>query len=202
MANRLSGVHCTGAGLYAVPMAREHPARYQQVAGDLRSRIASGEFPPGSRLPTKAELMSHYGIALSTLNGAIRILIGESLVESVQGLGMFARQPPETSPSEFDVLMKQVDEIRGQVKALTERMDAAEQAFGLTPTEVPDPERQPADQASGLSQTELTGEQAELIRNLQDEMERLRAQVINLYHSVGQEYPYAETRATPGRKAV
>ncbi|MEH0830651.1 GntR family transcriptional regulator, partial [Micromonospora sp. CPCC 205714] len=31
--------------------------RYEQIADDLAERIASGEFPPGSKLPSRRELI-------------------------------------------------------------------------------------------------------------------------------------------------
>lgn len=106
--------------LYAVLMARSEPPRYQQVADDLRARMEAGEYPPDSRLPSKAELMAHYGVALATLNAAIGVLRAEGRIETEQGKGTFARKPREAEPS------PEYRELAAEIRLLTERMDAAE----------------------------------------------------------------------------
>jgi DNA-binding GntR family transcriptional regulator len=106
--------------LYAVPMAREDPPRYRQIAADLRARMESGEYPPDSRLPSKNEMMDRYGVALATVNRAIDELRKLGLVETIHGVGTFARKPAEPGPSE------EYREMAAQIRLLGERMDAAE----------------------------------------------------------------------------
>jgi GntR family transcriptional regulator len=48
--------------------------RYAQVANDLIARIASGEYPVGSLLPSEIELSSAYGISRHTMREALRRL--------------------------------------------------------------------------------------------------------------------------------
>src|SRR5208282_6260446 len=84
--------------LYAVPMADSDP-KYQQVAADLRARMESGEYPPGARMPSITELMKRYGVALATMNAAIRVLRAEGRIETEQGKGTFARKPREAEPT-------------------------------------------------------------------------------------------------------
>lgn len=115
--------------LYAVSMPREGPPKYQQIADDLRARIGAGEFPPDSRLPSKAELMKYYGTALTTVNNAIAILRKDGLAETIQGLGTFARKPPDPEPSQYDVLMGRLDELADEVRQLEGRMSEAERAL-------------------------------------------------------------------------
>jgi len=106
--------------LYAVHMAREDPPKYRQIAGDLRARIEGGEYPPGSRLPSKAELMERFGVALNTVDNAIGVLRELGLAETRQGLGTFACKPAEAEPS------PEYRELSAQIRLLAERMDAAE----------------------------------------------------------------------------
>lgn len=113
--------------LYAVPVAREEPPRYRQIADDLRARIESGEFPPGSQLPTKAELMVSYRVALTTVNNAIGVLRELGLAETRQGRGMYSRKPPDPGPSEFEVAMARMDELSEDFRLLKERVHALEQ---------------------------------------------------------------------------
>ncbi len=101
-------------------MAREEPFVYQQIAADLRARMESGEYPPGSRLPSKSRLMGIYGVALATINHAIDELRQAGMAETVHGVGTFARKPPEAKPS------PEWQEMAGQIRLLAERMDAVE----------------------------------------------------------------------------
>jgi DNA-binding GntR family transcriptional regulator len=74
-------------------MGRSEPPRYRQIADDLRTRMESGEYPPDSLLPSKSEMMRHYGVALATVNAAIAVLRDEGRLETQQGKGTFARKP-------------------------------------------------------------------------------------------------------------
>ena len=76
--------------IYAGPMARQAGTtgpKYRQIAEDLRAQIKDGEYPPGSRLPTKAELMAEYHVAVNTVERAIEELRKAGLVETAQGAG-------------------------------------------------------------------------------------------------------------------
>lgn len=49
------------------------------IAADLRRRIDAGEFPPGSRLPTNADLMAEHGVSKATVTKAIGELVNDGL---------------------------------------------------------------------------------------------------------------------------
>ena len=106
------------------------PPKYRRIADDLRARIKSGEYPADSRLPTKAELMAHYEAALSTVDHAIEELRKQGYVDTVQGVGTFARRPPADSEhsAEYIAVMQQVAEISQEVKRLSERVGELEGA--------------------------------------------------------------------------
>ena len=112
--------------LYAVPMAREEPVKYRRIADDLRARMASGEFPPDSLLPSKRQMEEHYGVALATVNNAIAILRAAGLAETVHGVGTFARKAPDTGPSDYDRVMARLDQVDETVRQLEERLAAVE----------------------------------------------------------------------------
>lgn len=63
-----------------------------QVAEDLETRIRSGEYPPGSRLPTTRELATLYGVGTTTATKVYFILRMKGLVEGVQGIGVYVRE--------------------------------------------------------------------------------------------------------------
>ena len=84
---------------YADPMAaRGELSKYEQIAADLRARIESGEFPPGSLLPSEAKLKERYGAAQATIRHAIAVLRDEGLAEPEQGVGVWVRKPPVPGP--------------------------------------------------------------------------------------------------------
>jgi GntR family transcriptional regulator len=66
---------------------------YRQIAGILRSRIESGEYRPGQRLPSITTLMQEYGVAHLTANKALRLLATEGLAELSPGMGYYVTSP-------------------------------------------------------------------------------------------------------------
>lgn len=60
---------------------------YQQVAGFLRDRIASGEIT--RRLPSVKTIAQEYGIAGGTAEKALGVLRAEGLIRAVIGRGYF-----------------------------------------------------------------------------------------------------------------
>ncbi|MBS2538804.1 GntR family transcriptional regulator [Catenulispora sp. NF23] len=78
--------------------------KYERAANDLRRRIRSGEWGPGEQLPAETTLAAHYGVNVTTLRNAIRVLKVEGLVESIHGKGNFVRAPRtliERSPERY-----------------------------------------------------------------------------------------------------
>ncbi|WP_158893527.1 GntR family transcriptional regulator [Amycolatopsis anabasis] len=62
---------------------------YQRIRQDLESRIRSGELPPGSRLPTEAELRDQHGIGRATAQRVLHELAQAGLVERHRRRGTF-----------------------------------------------------------------------------------------------------------------
>lgn len=65
---------------------------YLQLAERLRERIRSGEFGPGAKLPTIAEIVSETGLSPMTIRRAVAVLAEEGLVRVVPGRGTFVSQ--------------------------------------------------------------------------------------------------------------
>jgi DNA-binding GntR family transcriptional regulator len=61
----------------------------EQVADDLRRRIAAGEWQPDQQLPSVADLAAHYQVSPSTISRAVRALVAERLLISVPRWGIF-----------------------------------------------------------------------------------------------------------------
>lgn len=71
--------------------ARTRVSKYLRVADDLRARIRSGEFPPGSRLPAETAIAKEHGTTVPTVREGMKVLRAEGLVQSRQGIGTFVR---------------------------------------------------------------------------------------------------------------
>ena len=70
---------------------------YMQVAGALREEIIGGQFRPGDRLPSEAELRERFRVSTATVRGAFDQLRAEGLVVSVKA-GSFVRE--QTVPAD------------------------------------------------------------------------------------------------------
>jgi len=90
-------------------MAYEYtPPKYAQVIAELQRRMESGEYPPGSLLPSENQLADEFGIARPTVVRALRVLRGEGWIETQQGKGSFVRGRP--------ALAQMAAERRGQAE--------------------------------------------------------------------------------------
>jgi GntR family transcriptional regulator len=69
------------------------PAPYLVIAEDLRGRIVGGEFAPGDRLPSVAELGREHGVSPSVGARAYAVLVEDGLVISRHGAGHYVRGP-------------------------------------------------------------------------------------------------------------
>ncbi len=61
--------------------------RYQDLAADLRRRIAHGEFPVGALLPAEQRLAEEYAASRGTIRNALASLELRGMVESTRGAG-------------------------------------------------------------------------------------------------------------------
>jgi len=66
--------------------------RWEQIAAALRADIASGQFPPGSRLPNEGQLAERFGVNRHTLRQAVQALAREGFVSVRQGSGTWVRE--------------------------------------------------------------------------------------------------------------
>jgi GntR family transcriptional regulator, transcriptional repressor for pyruvate dehydrogenase complex len=69
----------------------------QGVVTGLKSRILDGSLPPGSKVPSEAELIEEYGVSRTVVREAITRLRAEGLVETLPGRGSFVLALPEST---------------------------------------------------------------------------------------------------------
>lgn len=67
------------------------------VIGQLRAAIASGDWPVGERIPTEPELVASLGVGRNTVREAVRALSHSGLLEVRQGDGTYVRATSEVS---------------------------------------------------------------------------------------------------------
>lgn len=67
---------------------------HAQLYDTLLTQIRSGQFEPGSKLPTEAQLVEMYGVSRMTVRRAVDDLRRAGLVERKPALGTFVRDQP------------------------------------------------------------------------------------------------------------
>jgi DNA-binding FadR family transcriptional regulator len=113
-----------------VPLQAVEPRRlYRQIADQLAGLIASGEFPPGSRLPAERELAASLGVSRASVREAIISLEIGGRVEVRVGTGIFVTGKPaapvalpdrDAGPGPFELLNAR-KLIEGEIVALAAR---------------------------------------------------------------------------------
>jgi GntR family transcriptional regulator len=68
--------------------------RYQEIAGELRRRVAAGEFTGSRLLPSEAQLAASFSASRVTIRRALEALHDEGLIDSRQGLGWYVAADP------------------------------------------------------------------------------------------------------------
>jgi DNA-binding FadR family transcriptional regulator len=114
-----------GDGGNALPLQHVEPRRlYRQIADQISGLIATGEFPPGSRLPAERELAVKLGVSRASVREAIISLEIAGLVEVRVGTGIFVtlRQAPaaaagDAGPGPFELLSAR-KLVEGEIAAL------------------------------------------------------------------------------------
>ncbi|MEV4540291.1 winged helix-turn-helix domain-containing protein [Micromonospora echinaurantiaca] len=66
--------------------------QYQVLADELRSKIESGEWPPGTKLPSRSQLCKEYGVSDTVVGKAMMILRATGLTETLEGVGVYVAQ--------------------------------------------------------------------------------------------------------------
>jgi len=107
---------------------------YLQIADQLRSLIAAGEFPPGSRLPAERELAKRFGVSRPTLREALIALEVEGWVDVRPGSGILVTMQKRAAEDNFgddgplEILRARMvieGEIAAEAAAITEPKDIA-----------------------------------------------------------------------------
>jgi len=107
-------------------------AAYLQLADALRSKIRSGELPPGAALPSLSQLIAEYKVSNTVVRSALQVLRSEGLTVGQQGKGVFVRETlpeiEENASPEFVAIMQRLDEMSEGLRQLADRVSDLENA--------------------------------------------------------------------------
>ena len=120
-----------------MPLQAVEPRRlYRQIADQIARLIASGEFPPGARLPAERELATSLGVSRASVREAIISLEMGGLVEVRVGTGIFVTTTVSPGVAERDAgpgpfeLLQARKLVEGEIAALA-ASKAREQDLGV-----------------------------------------------------------------------
>jgi len=74
-------------------MSGEPLSLYQKIRKDIETKILSGTWAPGHRIPFEKDLMAQYDCARMTVNKAIASLVDAGLIVRRRRVGSFVAQP-------------------------------------------------------------------------------------------------------------
>lgn len=77
---------------------------YQLIATQIAQRIKDGEWRPGDRLPSEAEMARQFGVSRPTVREAMIALDAAGLVHVQNGNGIFVREPGKQEPRSLGTL--------------------------------------------------------------------------------------------------
>jgi DNA-binding GntR family transcriptional regulator len=76
------------------------PPKYAQVVAEIKRRIESGEYAPGSLLPSEHQLVDSFGVSRPTIVKSLSALRQDGWIETQQGRGSFVRGRPALAGAE------------------------------------------------------------------------------------------------------
>ena len=76
-------------------MAAVRRMTYSQIADDIAARIASGEYPTHSQLPSNKQLAGLYSVSVATIERVQIVLRGKGLTYGIPGRGVFVEGADE-----------------------------------------------------------------------------------------------------------
>lgn len=99
--------------------------RYQQIADELRNRLAAGDFERSGVLPSESALSQDYEASRVTVRRALESLRAEGLVDSRQGFGWIVAGEPLRQD------LSRLATIEGQLAAAGKRSERQILSFGF-----------------------------------------------------------------------
>jgi len=93
-------------------MASKDATLHQSILSEIETRIVSGEWPPGHRIPFEVDLATQYGCSRMTVNKVLTQLAKAGLIERRKKSGSFVTQPQAQSA------VLEIHDIKAEVQSL------------------------------------------------------------------------------------
>jgi GntR family transcriptional repressor for pyruvate dehydrogenase complex len=149
-----------------------------RVADDIQRLIASGELPPGAKLPAEREFAEQLGVSRTVVREAVHTLVAKGLLESKHGSGTIVR------PMNHDAL---VEPLGWLIQAHGATLDHIHQVRCILEVEI-----------ARLAAAEATDEAIAGLRGIVQEMERQKREgVAFIALDAGFHQALAEMTANP-----
>ncbi len=103
----------------------------QRLSDNLRRAIHGGQFLPGSKLPSEAQLSEAHGVSRTVVREAIAALRADRLVEARQGAGVFVLEPREPLPAPLSLAHIDPARVSSMIELLELRTAVEVEAAGL-----------------------------------------------------------------------
>ncbi|WP_436534725.1 FadR/GntR family transcriptional regulator [Actinoplanes sp. HUAS TT8] len=107
-----------------MPSLNRNTSLAQQVADQLRQRIAGGEFPVGALLPTEMELTQELGVSRNSVREGLRALVHAGLLGAKAGYGTFVIATSDLAPTLARRMAQDHRDDVAEVRLLLEREGA------------------------------------------------------------------------------
>ncbi len=134
--NPLQTLASTGTTNDLAPFAlkeRAEPRRPRglvtEVVDSLAASIREGQLQPGTKLPSEAEIMSHFGVSRTVVRESISKLQASALVETRHGIGTFVLAPHD--PGNFKIAAEDFTTIADVISVLELRISLETETAGL-----------------------------------------------------------------------
>lgn len=88
------------------------PSRYSEIQRDIENKITTGEWGPGTRIPTERELVEIYSCSRMTVNKALSSLAAAGMISRKRRAGSFVAPPRIEEP------LTQIQDIRAEILSL------------------------------------------------------------------------------------
>ena len=86
-------------------MSEDPKPKYQQIVAFLRKAIGNGEYQPGQKLPSEADLVARFSTSRLTVQRALKELQHQNLIERRAGSGTYVRQSESRAGHVFGLLI-------------------------------------------------------------------------------------------------
>ncbi len=101
-----------------MPIRAKQP-KYALIVNSIQQRIEDGTYPPGSAIPSEAQLIAEFDVSRPTTVRALGILQQDGWIDSEQGKGRFVRSrsayASRREPNQASLLLQQADTVEAKL---------------------------------------------------------------------------------------